>query len=266
LALGRPALICWSMIVVYFASMAAIPGIAATLLAEYDVPPARAAFVLLTPGLLLMTGLVYAESLQIALILLACLFEARHQRRAALVTVAFAILVKETSVLALAPWLWTGVKRRDGRLLANCVAVVVPYALWVIWVRIRIGQFPFLAPTPSRANALGLPGVGIRDALRTQSPNHSFIITASILTFALGAVASWAARKYWIAPVTAAFTALIACYGPSAVFYVLENLRLLSVPTVLAIVCLVAALSRREHSDDAPTSESSLSAYSSARQ
>jgi hypothetical protein len=246
--LGRPALIGWSMIIVYLGSMAAIPGIAATLLAEYEVPPARAVFVLLTPGLLLTTGLVYAEALQIALILLACLFEARRQRRAALVTLAFAILVKETSVLALLPWAWTAWKRRDARQIASCVAVLIPYAFWSLWVRLRIGQFPFLARTPSRAGAMALPGVAIRDALSAHFPNHTVTIAMTASTFALGVVASWAARRCWIAPITAAFTALIACYGPSTLYYLLENLRLLSVPTVLAVLCLVVATSPREQS------------------
>jgi len=243
LALGRPGLVPWSMIAVYLASLAAIPGLAATLLAEYQVPPFRAVFVLLTPGLLLATGLVYAEALQVALILLACLFEVRSCRRAALVTLAFAVLVKETSILALLPWLGTATKRRDARQLLRCVAVAVPYALWCLWVRIRIGEFPFLARTGSRTGALRPPLIGFRDALHAHSPNHSFIVTVTLLTFLLGVLGSWSARRYWIAPITAAFTTLIPCYGPSALYYVIENLRLLSVPTVLAILCLVTAFS-----------------------
>jgi hypothetical protein len=250
LALGRPGLVGWSMIAVYLGAMAAIPGLAATLLAEYGVPPIRAAYVLLTPGLLLMTGLVYAEALQIALILLACVFEARRHRRAALVTLAFAVLVKETSLLALLPWVWSAWKRRDSRQLAGCVAVLLPYVLWSTWVRVRIGEFPLLAHTYSRSGALSAPFVGFRDAFVANSPNHTFIVTVTLLTFAIGVAGSWAARGYWIAPITAAFTALIPCYGPSALYYVLENLRLLSVPTVLAILCLVIARSSEKRAPD----------------
>jgi hypothetical protein len=249
LALGQPMLVGWSLIVVYLGSMATIPGIAAMLLAEYQVPPMRAAFVMLTPGLLLVTGLVYAEALQIALILLACLFEARQHRRCALVTIAFAILVKETSILALLPWVSLALKRRDPRQLASCAAVLLPYALWAVWVRVRIGEFPFLAHTPSRINALRPPFVGFHEAVRAASPNHTFIVTITLLTFALGAIASWAARRYWIGPITAAFSALILCFGPSALYYVVENLRLLSVPTVPAILCLVVACSTERRAD-----------------
>jgi hypothetical protein len=258
LALGQTGLVAWSMIAVYLASMAAIPGIAATLLAEYRVPPIRAAFILLAPGYLLVTGLVYAEALQIALILLACLFEARHRRRAALVTLAFAVLVKETSILALVPWLLSAIGTRDVRRLLGCVAVVVPYALWCSWVRIRIGEFPFLARTGSRTRALRQPFIGFHDAFKAQSPNHVFIVTVTLLTFVLGTVASWCARRYWIAPITAAFTGLILCYGPSALYYVIESLRLLSVPTVLAILCLVTALSSH---DEPPLARPRLTAY-----
>jgi hypothetical protein len=243
LVLGRPALVGWSLIVVYLVSVAAIPGVAATLLAEYGAPPARAAFVLLAPGLLLVTDLVYAEALQIALILLACVFEARRRRGAALLILAYAILVKETSALALVPWVWSAWKRRDFWQCAGCSSVLVPYAVWAVWVRVRIGQFPFRARTRARTAALSAPGIGIGDALRLQSPNHAFIVSVTLATFAFGAVASWAARKYWIGPITAAFTVLTACFGRSALYYVLENLRLLSVPTVLAILCLVVARS-----------------------
>ncbi len=243
LAAGRPALVSWSLIVVYLASLAAIPGIAATLVSDYGAPPARAAWVMITPGILLMTGLVYAEALQIALVLLACVFEARGRRRAALLTIAYAILVKETSVLALVPWLWSAGKQRDRRQFAAALSTVLPFALWALWVRIRIGEFPFLAHTYSRSGALRLPGVGFHDALVSRSPNHSFIVAVSLATFVLGVGASWAARRYWIAPITAAFSMLILLYGPSALYYVLENLRLLSLPTVLAIVCLVVAFS-----------------------
>ena len=245
--LGRPSLVGWSLVVVYLASMAAIPGIAATLLDDLDAPPLAAAFVLLTPGLLLVHRLVYAEAPQIALILLACVFEARGRRPAAVCTLALAILVKETSALALVPWMWSALRRRDVRLGFACVGALAPYALWSSWVRIRLGQFPFLTRTPSRSEALSLPGVGIRQVLVSSSPNHTFIVTVTVLTFALGVVASWAARRYWIGAITGVFTLLTACFGRAAMYYVLENLRLLSVPTVLAIICLVLGWSARTH-------------------
>jgi hypothetical protein len=245
LVLGRPGLVEWSMIGVYLASIAAIPGIAATLLDEYGAPPIGAAFVLLTPGLLLVPGLVYADPLQIAVILIACLLEARHKRGAALGTLAFAVLVKETSALALLPWIWTAWKRRDYRLAGQCAAVLVPYALWATWVRVRVGEFPFLAHTHARVAALSPPGVGFHDALTLRTPNHNFIVTVTILTFVLGLIASWVGRRYWIAGVTFAFTILTACFGRSALYYVLENLRLLALPTVFSILCLVCAWSTR---------------------
>ncbi len=243
LVLGRPALVGWSMIGVYLFSIAAIPGIAATLLEGYGAPPVGAAFVLLTPGLLLVTGLVYAEAPQIALLLLACLFEARHQRRAALLTLALAVLVKETSVLALLPWAWNAAKHRDYRLAGRCAAVLAPYALWSIWVRFRVGQIPIRATTGSRSEALSPPGVGLHYTLTSHSPNHTFIVSVTVLTFVLGAIASWLGRRYWISGVTFAFTVLTACFGRAALYYVVENLRLLSVPTIFSILCVVVGWS-----------------------
>ena len=67
LALGRPAWVVWSMLGIYVASIAAIPGIAAVLLDDLGAPPGAGLVVLLAPGIMLNNGHVYADPLLIAL-------------------------------------------------------------------------------------------------------------------------------------------------------------------------------------------------------
>ena len=82
---------------------------------------------------------------------------------------AFAILVKEIALLALLPWAWRAIRHRDATALRRIAATVIPYAAWCVWLRLRVGEFPFFAHTANRSDALSLPFVGIRDIV-TRGP------------------------------------------------------------------------------------------------
>ena len=244
LALGRPAWVVWSMLGIYVASIAAIPGIAAVLLDDLGAPPGAGLVVLLAPGIMLNNGHVYADPLLIALLLLACVFEGRGRRPAALITLAAAILVKEVALFALIPWIWSAVARRDRRGVVQAGAAVVPYALWCIWVRWRLGAFPFLAHTYSRTGALSLPLVGLRQALDARTPNIGVVTGAVIITVVIGAAASWVMRGTWVGALAFVYTILTLCLGKNALAYLLENARVMAVAQVFALVCLTAAAAR----------------------
>jgi hypothetical protein len=243
LALGHPGWVGWSLIAVYIASIAAVPGIAAVLLDDLGAPPAAAAVVLLAPGLLLNYGHVYADPLVIALLLLASVFEGRGRRSAALVTLAAAILVKEVAVFALIPWIWSALARRDRREVARAASAVVPYLAWCVFVRGRFGVFPFLAHTYSRRGALGLPLVGIRQGLEAHTPNIGVVTAALAITVVVGLVASWVARGTRIGALALVYSLVTLCLGKNAVAYLLESARVMAVAQVFAILCIVVAVS-----------------------
>lgn len=260
-ALGRPAWVGWSLIGVYVASIAAVPGIAAVLLDDLGAPPASAALVLLAPGILLNYGHVYSDPLLIALLLLACVFEGRGRRSASLVTLAAAILVKEVAVFALVPWIWSALARRDRRGAAMAAGAVVPYLMWCVFVRARLGTFPFLAHTYSRSGALGLPLVGLRRALAADTPNIGVVTGAVVITVVIGLIGSWAARGTRISALALVYTVLTLCLGKNALAYLLENARVMAVTQVFGLLCIVVAICRwrrRRERIGAPASDHAL--------
>ena len=242
LALGRPAWVGWSLIGVYIVSIAAIPGVAAVLLDDLGAPPAAAGFVLLAPGILLNYAHVYSDPLLITLLLLACVFEGRGRRTAALVTIAAAIMVKEVAVFALIPWIWAALARRDKAAVAKALSAALPYLVWSTWIRWRLGTFPFFAHTYSRSGALSLPFVGLGQAWAALTPNIGLVTGAVAVTVVLGVLASWAGRGSRIGALAAVYTVLTVCLGRNALAYLLENARVMAVTQVLAVLCLVVAV------------------------
>jgi hypothetical protein len=251
LGFGKPAWIDWTLIGVYLASIAAIPGLAAVLLSDLDAPAVAGGLTLLAPGLLLNYGHVYADPLLIALLLLACVLEGRDRRTAALVTLAAAILVKEVAIVALIPWVWAALRRRDRRQLARAASPVVPYVLWCVWLRLRVGEFPFFAHTYSRSGALSAPFVGAIRAVAGDTPNIAVILPATLVTAALGLGGAWIARGSRVGALAFVYAALTLCLGKEALFYLLENARVIAITQVFAILCIVVAISgwRRRRND-----------------
>jgi hypothetical protein len=251
-ALGRPSFVPWTLIGVHLAAIAAVPGLSATLAAEYDAPPIAGAAVLLS-SILFIRGVVYGEALLIACILLAYVLEARQHHRSALAAFAFAILVKETAVLGLVPWIWGALRRRDFRRAGEFAAATIPYVLWMLWVRVRIGEFPFLAHTLSRTQAIGWPGAGLRYAQIHRTPDHVAVVTIVLVTVVLCCVGAFVARDLPIGGFTATLAVLFVSLGPNALRYSAETLRLLSVPQVFALLCIAVAIGRRLQPQSGPT-------------
>jgi len=240
-ALGRPGLVPWSLVVIHLAAIAAVPGLAAVLADEYKAPPVAGAIVLLSP-VLFIREIVYAEPLLISLVLLAYILESRNSPRSALVVFAAAILVKEIAVLALIPWVWRAAKRHDlGKALAYA-GTVLPYAAWCVWLRVRVGEFPFLAHTVSRTQALTWPGVGMHRVFSERTPHHVAVISIVLVTFVLCVVGAFVARRFPIGMFTGALAVLTVCLGENALRFPEETLRLLVVPQVFALLSIVIAM------------------------
>jgi hypothetical protein len=259
LSLGRPQLVPWWLITINVASIAAVPGLAAVLLDEYGAPPLGGAVVLLAPGLLLIRGVVFAEPLLICLVLLGYILEARGRSRPAVVVFACAVLVKETALLALIPWLWRGIRRRDPRDVARYLAALLPYAAWCVWVRVRLGEFPFLAHTMQRTQALSWPGGGIRRVFIVGTPDHEVVVAFAVVTILLCCVGAFAARQYSIGLLTGVLGVFTTCFGENALRYEGEALRLLAAPQVFALLCVVLAVTGRTAPRRVMTSASATS-------
>ncbi|MGO9874275.1 MAG: hypothetical protein ACLPVY_10790 [Acidimicrobiia bacterium] len=244
-AFGRPGAVGSTLIWVNVAAIAAIPGLAATLLEGYDSPGVAGAIVVLAAGLFALSRDPVAEPLMIALIVLAYVLDAHGGRRSALVVLAYAVLVKEVAALALVPWLWRAVRTRNWRDVGGVGAALVPYASWCAWVRWRIGAFPFLAHTVQRTGAIGLPFAGMWTTWNDMPHHSTTILTLTSVTIALAAAAAWAARRSPIGGLAAAFGCLTLCLGPNALRFSFEIGRLLAPAQVFALVALAIAGSTR---------------------
>jgi hypothetical protein len=252
LTLGRPALVGWGMIAVNLAALTAIPGLVAVYLSDHRAPPIAAVFVFVLPGFLLLYGTVVSDPLVIALILTAYILDGRSYRRSAIATLAFAILVKEVAVLALVPLAWRALRRHDLRRVAVIASAVLPYAAWCLWVRLRIGAFPFLADTAPRRGALGPPFGGIRYTLDHWPYEGAAIFGLLIVTIAVGASGAWVARRHQIGLLAALFTLLTLCLGPEGLRYVGETVRVFLLPQLFGGLALAVGLLGRERRRAAP--------------
>lgn len=248
LGFGRPGAVGWTLVLLHQLALVAIPLLAATLLVTYGAPAIGGALAFAAPGLLVIYDRPYVEPFLIALLLLVAIGVERGDTRSAWCVLAFAILTKETAAFALLPLLWRAARRRSGREAAMWASAAVPYAMWACWVRVRVGSFPFLAVTPARRGALAFPGVGIHDVLAARTPDHVVIVGMVLATIAIALVAAWLARQFVVAGFAVAFAGLAACFGPAALTYEGEVLRLLAVPQVFAVVCLVVAWSAANRS------------------
>lgn len=161
LALGRSGLVPWSLPVVGALSFAACAAVAATLCRDVSQPCERGLVVAGVPTLLAATVLVYAEPLAMALMLGVFLTYLRERKGWSAVLAAGLVLSREVLVLALLPIAWS--EWRSGhrsRLLLGAATALGPFAVWASWVRIRVGEWPFLDPSESRRAAVGLPPGG----------------------------------------------------------------------------------------------------------
>jgi hypothetical protein len=237
-AFGRPGLVDWTLIAVSVAAIAAVPGLAATLLDDNGVPAVYGAVALIPVSLYTLYRDPVADPLMIALILFAFVLDGRGRRRNALLVLAGAVLVKEVAALALVPWMWQALRRKNWRGVGRLLTVLVPYALWCVWVRVRLGEFPFLAHTIQRTEAFGFPVSGMHTIWNEQPPEYVWILVLTIITIVGAFAAAWIGRRHDIAIVAGAFGLLVLCFGPNALRFSFEIGRLLAPAQVFSLVAL----------------------------
>jgi hypothetical protein len=246
-ALGRPSWVSSTLLGIYVASFGAWVAFAAEHLRRNGRRPGLALCILALPFALLafVQPVLVSEPMAGALVLLAYLYEGDGRRRAVLVVAALLILTREPMALALLPLVWAGWKERRLLAVRDWALVCVPYVAWTVWVRVRVGQFPFLDPSTSRRDALAAPFVGWARVLRNGPSTSQQIGLAVALVTLLVAVAI-ALGGHWRYPVThgaLALCVLVPFLGVSVFRFSGEAVRVLA---PIQALLLIAALDRGE--------------------
>jgi hypothetical protein len=241
MAAARPAWVGWSLVTLNIVAIAAIPYLAARYLRVLGRDPRYAAFVLAVPGLLVLYDRPYAEPLAIAAVLAGLVADARGRQGRAIVWLALAVLTRETALVAIVAFAAHGALRRDRR-AARWVAAAAPYALWVTWVKIRVGEWPFLADAPSRSEALGLPFAGVRDAFARGGDARTAAVIALVTVAALAAT-GWVTRHTALGCTAFLAAPLVACAGPNSLAYLGETLRIFAFAHMLVVTTLAVVVS-----------------------
>jgi hypothetical protein len=238
---GNAAWVGWSLIGVNLVAIAAVPFLSAFVLEDLGLDPRLGALTLLAPGLLLVYDRPYAEPLAIALVLGALLFVQRSRFGFAITLLAVAVCTREVCALVVVAWCVRDF--RDARPRAfRWLLALVPYAAWTVWVRVRVGQLPFLANTPTRRDAIRPPFGGCIDGLTHSSGTMHLTVIVCVATAMIGVGAGWRLRRSYLGSATLALSVLALTLGPNALRYLGDSLRVLALPQVFAILAAVVAL------------------------
>jgi hypothetical protein len=242
LALGRPQAVPWTLAATYVAAIAAWVAFAGEHLRRGGRSPRLALLTFVTPWALLafFVPCIVSEPMAGALVLLAYLYERDGRTRATRITAACAILTRELMLVAFLPIAWRDWRTRRWLAVRDWSLVVAPYALWTVWVRVRVGTFPFLDPASSRRDALALPLVGWLRTLNGPLDNdQGWAILFAFLT--VGVAVAVVARGKWTYPVThgaVALAALSLCYGISVFAFPGEAYRVMAPTQVLLLIAV----------------------------
>lgn len=237
---GRESLVQWSLMAVDVLAFGATVALACEVVARRGVDTFRGTSVLLVPAMWFALVLAVSEPLVFALTLALYLFDGDRRPLRAWAAAALLLLAREAAVLAMVPLVVRDVRARAWGRAVTWAAVVVPLLAWWTWVRVRVGEWPFLDASISRREALGAPLAGAVTVVREGAGADHW------LAFALGAAtvasAVWAFRRHRWFPVAhgALATALLIPFlGANAWRYPGEAIRLLGTAQLLVVVAVV---------------------------
>jgi hypothetical protein len=198
------------------------------------------------PALWLSMAIAYSEPLVIGLTLTALVLWEQGRLRAALVTAAAVLLAREVMALAFLPIALGAVRRREWRTVGAWALTGVPLLAWWLWVRVRVGSFPFLDPSLSRREAMALPFTGMQRLVETgEARADMWIVFVLALATAAAAVVLWRrGARGTLAGAALGLGLLMTALGPNALRSPGEAIRVLAPAQVL--VALVAVTARRE--------------------
>lgn len=240
LAGGRDSLVPWMLMAIDVAAFGATVGLAARLCARRGVPE-RGLSVLLVPAMWFAIVLAVSEPLVFALVLGIYLLWLAGRRRPALVVATLLLLAREAAIVALVPLVIRDVRERGAAILAAWALVPVPLLAWWTYVRVQVGEWPFMDESISRREALAVPFSGVVTIINEGADaDHVFAFVLGALTVAAG-VWVFRRRQWWpVSHGALAFSLLLLVLGPNAWRYPGEAMRLMG-PAQLLIVLAAAA-------------------------
>jgi hypothetical protein len=250
LALGRSSRVPLSLAAVFVASFTGWIAVSAEYLRRCGLRPVLAWWILVLPFAplwLFAAPTVVAEPMAGALVVLAYLFDRDGRRGWSRAAAAAAILTRETMAVAFVPLAWRAWREEGVRGVARWTATAVPYAIWALWVRVRVGHFPFLDPASNRRDALAPPFVGWWQTLHRPLDNgQQFGLLVALLTLAIAVAVATKAHGYrplvWAALTASAVT---TCYGWSVWEFPSEAMRVMAPTQVLLLVAALETFAPR---------------------
>ncbi len=237
LALGHPDATLWTLPLLSCASVVTLAYAAARYLRERGTDPMRALLVLAVPGVLVTALLVYADAFALTFALAGLVAVRRRHAPAGVVLLGYAVLCREVMAVVVIAVVVEAVVAHRGTATVWLLALV-PYAGWAVWVRVRIGELPFLADTLNRRDALGLPFAGIPRALH-HGGDAPWGVAAAVLTGIVCLLAGWRVRRTELGIATLLFGVVSLSLGPNALEWLGETMRVLLVAHVLLVLIFV---------------------------
>ena len=242
LAVGNTGWVHWTLPVVDLAALVVLAAVAAELVARRGRPVERALVILLVPGVWLTVAIAFSEVFVLALVLVLYLAVVDGRSRVApFVVGALALLARETAALAIAPLVLVALRDRRWRDVGAWALTVVPLVVWWAWVRHAVGQWPPLDPSVSRREALSYPLGGVIRVIHEGAHADHFAAWALGAATVAGAIYVFA-RARWF-PITAGallYGLLIVCFGPNAMRFSGEAIRLMAPAQALTLLALAA--------------------------
>jgi hypothetical protein len=243
LALGRPSWVPGTLLGVYVVSFGAWFTFAAEHLRRNGRRPWLALWMFALPFCLrgFVQPVMVSEPMVGALLLLVYLFERDGRRRAVLVTAALLVLTREPMLLAMLPLVWKGWNERRWAAIREWALAGAPYVLWLVWVRIRVGEFPFLDRAMSRRDALAPPFLGYaRIWHEGLDAGRWWGVVVTLLTLVVAIVV--ARRGLWRYPLThgvVVLAVLIPLLGVAVFRHPIEAFRVVAPMQALLVILLL---------------------------
>jgi len=243
LALGQRPLIPVTLPLVYVSGVLLFATLACSRCGRAGRPPIAGLTALLVPSAFFTVPLLVPEFLIAALVLLTYDFEETNRTRYARLAAALLLVTRETAVLALLPLILPRIMRREWHVVVRWIVAAIPLLVWYVWLRARIGVWPFLDPGHAATRALDLPLRSFLSAVWWVDAGPVLMFAAALgwVTLAIGAAVGWW-RRTPLAWAALSMASLVLVFGRGQAELPGEAVRLM-LPAQLLIA--VAALAPR---------------------
>lgn len=253
LAVGQRQLVPITLPLAYIGGVLLFATLACTRSARAGRAPILGLAPLLVPSAFLTVPLLVPEFLIAGLVLLTYHFAETNRIRQARVAAALLLLTRETAVLALAPLILAHVRRREWRALLRWSVAAFPLLLWYVWLRARVGVWPFLDPGHPAGRALDLPMRTFLSAVWRADAGTALVLAAGLgwATIAIGAMVV-SSRRTALAWAAFSMALLILAFGRGQAELPGEAVRLMLPAQLLIAVAALAHPSSAARDAGAP--------------